>query len=191
MAGGPARRIPRSTRRKTSLRSPGVIPALTLRGVPFSISAATDFSALFGIAILNDVVLASYPRPGGVRLRRSEAATRAAALRLQPVMMTALTAALGFLPMALATSAGAEVQRPLAIVIIRCLIAATLLTLVPLPAVDRAVAGLRLPFGVYISGTPAPGPATRSAPRWRRCRRPRTPSCGKPDISTASAALPA
>jgi cobalt-zinc-cadmium resistance protein CzcA len=71
---------------------------------------------------------------------------RAAAMRLRPVIMTALVAALGFLPMALSPSAGAEVQRPLATVVIGGLVSATLLTLVVLPAVYPVVTGLRLPF---------------------------------------------
>ncbi|MDP4005420.1 efflux RND transporter permease subunit [Methylobacterium sp. NEAU K] len=138
----------------------GGILALSLRGMPFSISAAIGFIATFGIAILNGVVLTSYIRD----LERSgldprEAATRAAERRLRPVMMTALVAALGFLPMALSTSAGAEVQRPLATVVIGGLISATLLTLVVLPAVYPAAARLRLPFG---RGRPGPGPGAPS-----------------------------
>ena len=123
----------------------GGILALTLRDMPFSISAAIGFIATFGIAILNGVVLTSYIRDlEGSGLDPREAATQAAEMRLRPVMMTALVAALGFLPMALSTSAGAEVQRPLATVVIGGLISATLLTLVVLPAVYPWVAGLRL-----------------------------------------------
>ncbi|MCJ2019151.1 CusA/CzcA family heavy metal efflux RND transporter [Methylobacterium sp. E-065] len=123
----------------------GGILALTLRDMPFSISAAIGFIATFGIAILNGVVLTSYIRDlEATGLDPREAATRAAEMRLRPVMMTALVAALGFLPMALSTSAGAEVQRPLATVVIGGLISATLLTLVVLPAVYPWVAGLRL-----------------------------------------------
>ncbi|URD38690.1 CusA/CzcA family heavy metal efflux RND transporter [Methylobacterium tardum] len=125
----------------------GGILALTLRDMPFSISAAIGFIATFGIAILNGVVLTSYIRDlEATGLAPREAATRAAGMRLRPVIMTALVAALGFLPMALSTSAGAEVQRPLATVVIGGLISATLLTLVVLPAVYPVVAGLRLPF---------------------------------------------
>ena len=126
----------------------GGILALALRDMSFSISAAIGFIATFGIAILNGVVLTSTIRDleaSGLDLR--EAATRAAERRLRPVMMTALVAALGFLPMALSTSAGAEVQRPLATVVIGGLISATLLTLVVLPAVYPVIATLRLPFG--------------------------------------------
>jgi hypothetical protein len=121
--------------------------------MPFSISAAIDFIAIFGIAILNGVVLANTIRdleaPG---LDPREAATRAAERRLRPVIMTALAAALGFLPMALSTSAGAEVQRPLATVVIGGLIPATLLTLVVLPAVYPVVAAMRLPFSSARTG---------------------------------------
>ncbi|WP_449410326.1 efflux RND transporter permease subunit [Methylobacterium komagatae] len=127
----------------------GGILALALRDMPFSISAAIGFIATFGIAILNGVVLTSYIRDlEGAGLDPREAATRAAEMRLRPVMMTALVAALGFLPMALSTSAGAEVQRPLATVVIGGLISATLLTLVVLPAVYPWVAklGVRKPF---------------------------------------------
>jgi cobalt-zinc-cadmium resistance protein CzcA len=122
----------------------GGIIALSLRGMPFSISAAIGFIATFGIAILNGVVLTSYIRTieaSGVAPR--EAAREAAEMRLRPVMMTALVATLGFLPMALSTSAGAEVQRPLATVVIGGLISATLLTLLVLPTIYPAVAKLR------------------------------------------------
>ncbi|KAA0122001.1 efflux RND transporter permease subunit [Methylobacterium sp. P1-11] len=131
----------------------GGILALALRDMPFSISAAIGFIATFGIAILNGVVLTSYIRDlEGSGLDPGEAASRAAEMRLRPVMMTALVAALGFLPMAISTSAGAEVQRPLATVVIGGLISATLLTLVVLPAVYPVVARLRLPFGSSRAG---------------------------------------
>jgi heavy metal efflux system protein len=125
----------------------GGIVALYLRDLPFSISAAIGFIATFGIAILNGVVLTSYIRDlERLGLDAREAATRAAEMRLRPVLMTALVAALGFLPMALSTSAGAEVQRPLATVVIGGLVTATLLTLVVLPAVYPYLAHLRLPW---------------------------------------------
>jgi len=114
----------------------GGIFALALRGYPFSISAGVGFIALFGIAVLNGVVLLSHvveKRDAG--LPAPEAAREAALVRLRPVLMTALVASLGFLPMALATSAGAEVQRPLATVVIGGLVTSTLLTLLMLPAV--------------------------------------------------------
>jgi cobalt-zinc-cadmium resistance protein CzcA len=113
----------------------GGIFALALRGMPFSISAAVGFIALFGIAILNGVVMVSYMeerRKEGLAM--ADAAWRAAMTRLRPVLMTATVASLGFLPMALSTNSGAEVQRPLATVVIGGLISATLLTLLVLPA---------------------------------------------------------
>ncbi len=112
----------------------GGIFALFLRGMPFSISAGVGFIALFGVAVLNGVVMVSY-----INKLREEGKTVADAVsvgamtRLRPVLMTALVASLGFIPMALATSAGAEVQRPLATVVIGGLITSTLLTLLILP----------------------------------------------------------
>jgi cobalt-zinc-cadmium resistance protein CzcA len=116
----------------------GGIFALALRGMPFSISAGVGFIALFGVAVLNGVVMVSYIN----RLRDEgkpldEAVTEGAETRLRPVLMTALVASLGFIPMALATSAGAEVQRPLATVVIGGLITSTLLTLLILPTLYR------------------------------------------------------
>ncbi len=112
----------------------GGLVALAVRGYPFSISAGVGFIALFGVAVLNGVVLVSYVvgrRRAG--LEAGEAAREAARIRLRPVLMTALVASLGFIPMALSTSAGAEVQRPLATVVIGGLITSTLLTLIVLP----------------------------------------------------------
>ena len=114
----------------------GGIVALFLRGMPFSISAGVGFIALFGVAVLNGVVLMSYilqMRQEG--MSAEEAALHGAEIRLRPVLMTALVASLGFVPMALSTSAGAEVQRPLATVVIGGLITSTLLTLLVLPAI--------------------------------------------------------
>jgi cobalt-zinc-cadmium resistance protein CzcA len=113
----------------------GGVFALWLRGMPFSISAAVGFIALSGVAVLNGLVMLSYIR----QLRQSgmppDAAIEAGALtRFRPVVMTALVAALGFVPMAFATGTGAEVQKPLATVVIGGLISATLLTLAVLPA---------------------------------------------------------
>lgn len=112
----------------------GGIFALALRGMPFSISAGVGFIALFGVAVLNGVVMVSYIN----KLREEgrpvmDAVREGAMTRLRPVLMTALVASLGFIPMALATSAGAEVQRPLATVVIGGLITSTLLTLLILP----------------------------------------------------------
>lgn len=112
----------------------GGIIALALRGMPFSISAGVGFIALFGVAVLNGVVMVSFIN----HLREEgksviDAVNEGAMTRLRPVLMTALVASLGFIPMALATSAGAEVQRPLATVVIGGLITSTLLTLLILP----------------------------------------------------------
>lgn len=114
----------------------GGIFALYIRGLPFSISAAIGFIALFGVAVLNGVVLVSYIND----LRRNgmtatAAALKGAEIRLRPVLMTALVASLGFIPMALGHGAGAEVQRPLATVVIGGLVTSTLLTLLVLPAI--------------------------------------------------------
>ena len=112
----------------------GGVLALAARGLPFSISAGVGFIALFGVAVLNGVVMISYINELRQRGRSlEEAVTIGAATRLRPVLMTALVASLGFLPMALATSAGAEVQRPLATVVIGGLLTSTLLTLLLLP----------------------------------------------------------
>ncbi len=114
----------------------GGVFALALRGMPFSISAGVGFIALFGVAVLNGLVwvsAAEHLRAAGMRPR---AAAREAALqRLRPVLMTALVASLGFLPMAVSTTAGAEIQRPLASVVIGGLITATMLTALVLPAI--------------------------------------------------------
>ncbi|QIG92641.1 MULTISPECIES: efflux RND transporter permease subunit [unclassified Bradyrhizobium] len=113
----------------------GGIAALWLRGMPFSISAAVGFIALSGVAVLNGLVMLSFVRQlreRGVPLR--EAIEQGALTRFRPVVMTALVASLGFVPMAFATGTGAEVQKPLATVVIGGLISATLLTLAVLPA---------------------------------------------------------
>jgi cobalt-zinc-cadmium resistance protein CzcA len=112
----------------------GGVFALWLRDMPFSISAGVGFVALSGVSVLGDMVLVSYVRQllgQGVALR--DAVERAALTRLRPVLMTALVAALGFLPMALNTGVGAEVQRPLATVVIGGVASSTALTLVVLP----------------------------------------------------------
>ena len=127
----------------------GGIAALVLRGMPFSISAGIGFISTFGIAILDGVVLASYIQQERGEGRNSrDAAKDAAEKRLRPVLTTALVASIGFLPMAVSTSAGAEVQRPLATVVIGGLITATLLTLLVLPSLYPVVmeAKLRNPF---------------------------------------------
>lgn len=118
----------------------GGIAALTLRGIPFSISAAVGFIALSGVAVLNGVVMLSFVR----RLRAQgkpvlRALEEGCAARLRPVVMTALVASLGFIPMAIATGRGAEVQHPLATVVIGGIVSSTLLTLVVLPALYSIV----------------------------------------------------
>jgi len=116
----------------------GGIVALFLRGMPFSISAGVGFIALFGVAVLNGVVMVSYFRELRERgLSVDDTVRQGAELRLRPVLMTALVAGLGFVPMALSTSAGAEVQRPLATVVIGGLLTSTALTLLVLPALYR------------------------------------------------------
>jgi len=117
------------------LSAVGGIFALLIRGMPFSISAGVGFIALFGIAVLNGIVLISYYnelKNGGNKDIR-DIVVEGANGRLRPVMMTAITDVLGFLPMAISVSAGAEVQRPLATVVIGGIITSTLLTMIILP----------------------------------------------------------
>jgi len=116
----------------------GGVAALWLRGIPFSISAGVGFIALSGVAVLNGVVMISFIR----RLREQgdpldESIIDGAVGRLRPVLMTALVASLGFVPMAVNVGAGAEVQRPLATVVIGGIVSSTLLTLLVLPALYR------------------------------------------------------
>ena len=113
----------------------GGIAALLLRGIPLSISAGIGFIALSGVAVLNGLVIIAFIQ----RLRAegrtiADAVEHGALTRLRPVLMTALVASLGFVPMAMATGAGAEVQRPLATVVIGGIISSTILTLLVLPA---------------------------------------------------------
>jgi cobalt-zinc-cadmium resistance protein CzcA len=114
----------------------GGIFALAARGLPFSISAGVGFIALFGVAVLNGLVWVSaveHLRSEGAEPH--EAAREAALVRLRPILMTALVAGFGFIPMALATTPGAEIQRPLATVVIGGLVTSTLLTALVLPAI--------------------------------------------------------
>jgi cobalt-zinc-cadmium resistance protein CzcA len=116
----------------------GGIVALWLRGMPFSISAAVGFIALSGVAVLNSLVMVSYInqlRDEGRAL--NDAIHEGSMTRLRPVLMTALVASLGFVPMAFAFGQGAEVQKPLATVVIGGIVSSTLLTLVVLPALYR------------------------------------------------------
>ena len=112
----------------------GGVVALFLRGIPFSISAGVGFIALSGVAVLNGVVMVSFIRDllkEGEEIQR--AVTRGALTRLRPVLATAITDALGFIPMAISSGVGAEVQRPLATVVIGGVISSTVLTLLVLP----------------------------------------------------------
>ena len=114
----------------------GGVFALLIRGMPFSISASVGFIALFGVAVLNGVVMVSYIN----KLRQEgrplwDAIHEGAMVRLRPVLMTALVASLGFIPMAVSTGSGAEVQRPLATVVIGGLVSSTVLTLLVLPLI--------------------------------------------------------
>jgi cobalt-zinc-cadmium resistance protein CzcA len=118
----------------------GGIGALLLRGIPLSISAGVGFIALSGIAVLNGVVMVSFINELRREGRGLDAALREGALtRLRPVLMTALVASLGFVPMAISTGAGAEVQRPLATVVIGGILSSTALTLVVLPVLYSVV----------------------------------------------------
>lgn len=124
------------------LAAVGGVGALFLRGMPFSISAGVGFIALFGVAVLNGLVLVSYINQLRQEGGSLEAAIREGArVRLRPVLITALVAGLGFIPMALSTGAGAEVQRPLATVVIGGLVSSTLLTLLVLPVLYRLFSG--------------------------------------------------
>jgi cobalt-zinc-cadmium resistance protein CzcA len=138
----------------------GGIAALLLRGIPLSISAGVGFIALSGVAVLNGLVIIAFIQ----RLREEgrpvmDAIQEGAMTRLRPVLMTALVASLGFVPMAIATGAGAEVQRPLATVVIGGIISSTVLTLLVLPAlyalVHRDRASEDAPSPEF---TPAPQP---------------------------------
>jgi cobalt-zinc-cadmium resistance protein CzcA len=126
----------------------GGVAALWLRNIPLSISAGVGFIALSGVAVLNGVVMISFInklREQGMPL--DTAITEGSLTRLRPVMMTALVASLGFVPMALATGTGAEVQRPLATVVIGGILSSTALTLLVLPGLYRIVHGARSDAG--------------------------------------------
>lgn len=127
------------------LASVGGILLLWIRGLPFSISAGVGFIALFGIAVLNGIVLIEHFKSlkASRKYDMKTLIIKGTTERLRPVLLTALAAALGFLPMAISTNAGAEVQRPLATVVIGGLITATLLTLVVLPVLYAWFENLR------------------------------------------------
>jgi cobalt-zinc-cadmium resistance protein CzcA len=117
----------------------GGVLSLLARGLPFSISAGVGFIALFGVAVLNGLVMVAFARQLEARGSTTEAAIASVAeQRLRPVLMTALVASLGFLPMALSSAPGSEVQRPLATVVIGGIVTATLLTLYLLPVAYAA-----------------------------------------------------
>lgn len=135
----------------------GGVAALWLRGMPFSISAGVGFVALSGVAVLGDMVLVSTIRQLLEEGRSLTDAVRTAAeRRLRPVLMTALVAGLGFVPMAVNTGIGSEVQRPLATVVIGGVISATLLTLVVLPALYTAFAPRRRSAPIMATAEPPP-----------------------------------
>jgi cobalt-zinc-cadmium resistance protein CzcA len=124
----------------------GGVLALWLRDIPLSISAAVGFIALSGVAVLNGLVLISFIRNLIDQGRGLDDAVREGTLtRLRPVLMTALVASLGFLPMAIATGTGAEVQRPLATVVIGGILSSTVLTLLVLPLLYDLVHRQRSP----------------------------------------------
>jgi cobalt-zinc-cadmium resistance protein CzcA len=140
----------------------GGIVALWMRGIPLSISAAVGFIALSGVAVLNGLVMISFIRnlrEQGLPL--DQAIHQGAVTRLRPVLMTALVASLGFVPMALATGTGAEVQRPLATVVIGGILSSTALTLLVLPLLYRLMHGRDEEESVF----EAPAPATASETR--------------------------
>jgi cobalt-zinc-cadmium resistance protein CzcA len=136
----------------------GGVAALLVRGLPFSISAAVGFIALSGVSVLGDMVLVSRVRQLLARGQALEDALREATLsRLRPVLMTAAVAAIGFLPMALNTGIGAEVQRPLATVVIGGIISSTLLTLFVLPILYKAFGGGQVTAESHEDEHQAPG----------------------------------
>ena len=124
----------------------GGVVALALRDIPMSISAGIGFIALSGVAVLNGVVMLSFIKDLRERGMALDEAIREGALtRLRPVLMTALVASLGFVPMAFNVGAGSEVQRPLATVVIGGIISSTILTLIVLPALYRLIHGRNAP----------------------------------------------
>ena len=129
----------------------GGVVALWLRDIPFSVSAGVGFVALSGVAVLGDMVLVSTFRALIAEgLTVDQAVRQAAERRLRPVLMTALVASLGFVPMALNTGIGAEVQRPLASVVIGGVISSTLLTLFVLPVLYAWLGKTRLPLAARL-----------------------------------------
>jgi cobalt-zinc-cadmium resistance protein CzcA len=149
----------------------GGVVALWLRGMPFSVSAAVGFIALSGVSVLNGLVMLTFIKQLiGEGMPFLPAIYQGAVTRLRPVAMTALVASLGFVPMALATGTGAEVQKPLATVVIGGLISATLLTLLVLPALyarfgqhkPKAKVTCKRPDNPYLSRKPVDLPPKRT-----------------------------
>jgi cobalt-zinc-cadmium resistance protein CzcA len=139
----------------------GGVAALWLRGMPFSVSAAVGFIALSGVAVLNSLVMLTFIKELMDEGRtKTDAIMEGAIMRLRPIAMTALVASLGFVPMALASGTGAEVQKPLATVVIGGLVSATLLTLLVLPA-------LYARFGAAANGGKQAAAAPRSPLQFR------------------------
>jgi len=186
----------------------GGVLALAIRSLPFSISAAVGFIALSGVAVLNGLVMVTFIENLHLEGKPVDEAIHVGALaRLRPVLMTALVAALGFVPMALATGTGAEVQRPLATVVIGGILSSTLLTLVILPVLYRmAHAPTMAPSGSSCTQTTRPSRggwspiATRTCvPGWSASSRmtrtpPRLtfsaqPSISRPETSTRMRSL--
>jgi cobalt-zinc-cadmium resistance protein CzcA len=147
------------------LAAVGGVAALWVRGLPFSVSAGVGFIALSGVATLNGMVLVSFIRHLRERGLGLDAAVEEAALeRLRPVLMTALVASLGFVPMALNTGVGAEVQRPLATVVIGGILSSTLLTLFVLPVLYDLVGRVLHEKVAHPTGSSAPEPSRDGEP---------------------------
>jgi len=142
----------------------GGVAALWLRGLTLNLSASVGFIALFGVAVLNGVVLITYINQLRVAGRSlGDAVRQGAVVRFRPVLMTALVASVGFIPMAISTGAGAEIQRPLATVVIGGLVSSTILTLLVLPTVYAWIEerrALKRPEAPALGSSTAPASAT-------------------------------
>jgi cobalt-zinc-cadmium resistance protein CzcA len=132
----------------------GGVAALVVRGLPFSIPAAVGFIAVAGVAVLNGVVMATEVRRRASEGEGETALVQGAAAVLRPVLTTALVAAIGFLPMALSTRAGAEVQRPLATVVIGGILSSTVLSLAVLPVLLKVLKVIRPVPKVQLDAAP-------------------------------------
>jgi heavy metal efflux system protein len=126
----------------------GGIFALVLTGIPFSVSAAIGFVALFGISAMNGIIVIAYFNTLiDAGLERSAAITRACAVRMRPVMMTCIVACVGLLPAALSTGIGSQVQKPLAVVVVGGSFLAPLLILLAMPVLIDLLSRRRAPIG--------------------------------------------